>query len=281
MKNGILLINKPQGITSFDVVYKLRKKLNIKSIGHTGTLDPNAEGLLIVLLGKYTKFLPYCNHDNKVYIATFKFGLKTDTLDIWGKTIDKSDNVNISKEDLLEVLKSFVGNQTQIPPMYSAKKIKGKKLYELARDGKTIEREPIDIYINDIELLSFNNEIKIKTTVSSGTYIRSLIDDIGTRLNTYACMTSLKRTSIGNAKIESSIDLDDINIDTPLILDPSIIIDNNISILESNRIEDIKNGKKIEIDSDSQTILLKNGDQLLAIYEKCDDKLYKCKRGLW
>lgn len=129
--------------------------------------------------------------------------------------------------------------------------------------------------------MSFNNEIKIKTTVSSGTYIRSLIDDIGTRLNTYACMTSLKRTSIGNAKIESSIDLDDINIDTPLILDPSIIIDNNISILESNRIEDIKNGKKIEIDSDSQTILLKNGDQLLAIYEKCDDKLYKCKRGLW
>lgn len=281
MENGILYVNKPKGMTSFDVVYKLRKKLNIKSIGHTGTLDPNAEGLLIVLLGKYTKLLPYCNHDNKEYIATFKFGIKTDTLDIWGETLDTKDNIIITKEKLEDTLNSFLGKQKQIPPMYSAKKVKGKKLYEYARDNKEIKREPIDIFINNIELLSFDKEVKIKTTVSSGTYIRTLIDDIGTKLNTYACMTGLIRTAIGDVNLDNSINLDDINKETMLISNPRLILDSNIEMLESNKIEDIKNGKKLNLNCNNKTVLLTNNEKLLAIYEKVEGNIYICRRGLW
>lgn len=281
MKNGILYINKPKGMTSFDVIYKLRKKLNIKSIGHTGTLDPNAEGLLIVLLGKYTKLLPYCNHDNKEYIATFKFGIKTDTLDIWGEVIDRKEINNIDEKDFINILNSFLGSQYQIPPMYSAKKIKGKKLYEFARNGETINRQSIEIYINEIELLSFNDEIKIRVVVSSGTYIRSLIDDIGNRTNNYACMTSLIRTKIDKIGLENTIRLEEINEETSLILNPSDIIKSEIDILESNEIENIKNGKPLKIDNDSEYVLLKNNDNLLAIYQKVENTTYKCKRGLW
>ena len=127
--DAIFLINKPEGMTSFDVCHRIKKSLHERSVGHTGTLDPNATGLLIVLCGKYTKLLPYCDHDKKEYIASMKFGIKTDTLDIWGNTIDTKEVNKIDENDLKTLLKSFLGKQQQIPPMYSAIKKNGKKLY--------------------------------------------------------------------------------------------------------------------------------------------------------
>lgn len=145
--NGIININKPQGITSFDVIRKLRKILSIRKIGHTGTLDPLATGVLIVCVGKATKLVQDIEKKEKEYIAEFDLGYKTDTYDIQGKTLDKVDNFSVTKEELETVLKNYIGDIKQVPPMYSAIKINGKKLYELARRGETIERAARDISI--------------------------------------------------------------------------------------------------------------------------------------
>jgi len=209
--NGIININKPQGITSFDVIRKLRKILSIRKIGHTGTLDPLATGVLIVCVGKATKLVQDIEKKEKEYIAEFDLGYKTDTYDIQGKTLDKVDNFSITKEELETVLKNYVGDIQQVPPMYSAIKINGQKLYELARRGETIERAARDISIFSLELLEFNGKkVKIKCVVSKGTYIRSLIYDIGEDLKTFATMTSLIRTKVGNENIDKSFTLETI-----------------------------------------------------------------------
>ncbi|WP_163469814.1 tRNA pseudouridine(55) synthase TruB [Fusobacterium sp. IOR10] len=209
--NGIININKPQGITSFDVIRKLRKILSIRKIGHTGTLDPLATGVLIVCVGKATKLVQDIEKKEKEYIAEFDLGYKTDTYDIQGKTLDKVDNFSITKEELETVLKNYVGDIKQVPPMYSAIKINGQKLYELARRGETIERAARDISIFSLELLEFNGKkVKIKCVVSKGTYIRSLIYDIGEDLKTFATMTSLIRTKVGNENIDKSFTLETI-----------------------------------------------------------------------
>lgn len=209
--NGIININKPQGITSFDVIRKLRKILSIRKIGHTGTLDPLATGVLIVCVGKATKLVQDIEKKEKEYIAEFDLGYKTDTYDIQGKTLDKVDNFSVTKEELETVLKNYVGDIKQVPPMYSAIKINGEKLYELARRGETIERAARDISIFSLELLEFNGKkVKIKCVVSKGTYIRSLIYDIGEDLKTFATMTSLIRTKVGNENIDNSFTLETI-----------------------------------------------------------------------
>jgi len=207
--NGIININKPQGITSFDVIRKLRKILSIRKIGHTGTLDPLATGVLIVCVGKATKLVQDIEKKEKEYIAEFDLGYKTDTYDIQGKTLDKVDNFSVTKEELETVLKNYIGDIKQVPPMYSAIKINGEKLYELARRGETIERAARDISIFSLELLEFNGKkVKIKCVVSKGTYIRSLIYDIGEDLKTFATMTSLIRTKVGNENIDNSFTLE-------------------------------------------------------------------------
>lgn len=209
--NGIININKPQGITSFDVIRKLRKILSIRKIGHTGTLDPLATGVLIVCVGKATKLVQDIEKKEKEYIAEFDLGYKTDTYDIQGKTLDKVDNFSVTKEELETVLKNYIGDIKQVPPMYSAIKINGEKLYELARRGETIERAARDISIFSLELLEFNGKkVKIKCIVSKGTYIRSLIYDIGEDLKTFATMTSLIRTKVGNENIDNSFTLETI-----------------------------------------------------------------------
>lgn len=209
--NGIININKPQGITSFDVIRKLRKILSIRKIGHTGTLDPLATGVLIVCVGKATKLVQDIEKKEKEYIAEFDLGYKTDTYDIQGKTLDKVDNFSVTKEELETVLKNYIGDIKQVPPMYSAIKINGEKLYELARRGETIERAARDISIFSLELLEFNGKkVKIKCVVSKGTYIRSLIYDIGEDLKIFATMTSLIRTKVGNENIDNSFTLETI-----------------------------------------------------------------------
>ena len=210
---GVLNIHKEKDYTSHDVVAVVRKILNTKKVGHTGTLDPNAEGVLPICVGRATKIADFITSTSKKYVAVVHLGITTDTEDITGNIINKS-NVNICEDELLSVIDSFKGKINQTPPMYSAIKIKGKKLYELARAGETIERKSREIEIFDIKIIDFlaNNKFTIEVLCSKGTYIRTLCKDIGERLGCGACMGNLTRISTGNFNIENSIKLRELKI---------------------------------------------------------------------
>lgn len=209
--SGLLLVNKPSGITSFKVVSVIRKKLNVKKAGHCGTLDPLAQGLMIVLVGKATKQQDKFMKQDKVYYAKIKLGIKTDTGDLEGNIISESDFSKITVEQIKAVCNSFIGEIEQEPPMYSALKVNGKKLYELARKGITIERKKRKITIYNIDVLSFNgNEIEIRVKCSSGTYIRVLAQDIGSKLKTDATLSYLRREEIGRYTLNDSVLLENI-----------------------------------------------------------------------
>ena len=187
--NGLIIINKEAGISSQGVVSKVKKILNEKKVGHIGTLDPMAEGVLPVLIGNYTKISKYLIEHDKTYIATIKFGIRTDTADSEGKVIEKKDvNINnMTKEDFNVILKSFLGESMQYPPKYSAIKINGKKLYEYARNNVEIEISPRKILIYDIDVLNIDkiqNELLFRVSCSKGTYIRSLCEDISNKIGT-------------------------------------------------------------------------------------------------
>lgn len=210
--NGIIVVDKPKSFTSFDVIAVLRKALNQRKIGHMGTLDPMATGVLPILLGDSAKFQIYCTNHNKTYIADLKFGITTDTLDITGNVLSETKS-NVNREELQKVLKTFVGEIFQVPPMFSAIKINGQKLCNLARKGVEIEREKRKIIIYSIKLIDFNEKnqtAKIEVECSKGTYIRTLCDDIGKKLSVGAVLTDLKRTKSNGFDISESISLDDI-----------------------------------------------------------------------
>ena len=208
--DGILNIYKEKGYTSHDVVAILRKKLSIKRIGHTGTLDPNAEGVLVVCLGRATKAVSYLEADSKRYIAELTLGFTTDTGDIWGNILSEK-NVDLSEEEIKSAILSFKGKISQVPPMYSALKVNGKKLYELAREGIEVKRKARDIEIFNIEIISIDeNKVSFEVFCSKGTYIRTLCEDIGAKLGVGATMSALERIQAGNFKKETAIKLDDI-----------------------------------------------------------------------
>ncbi|MBP3284143.1 MAG: tRNA pseudouridine(55) synthase TruB [Clostridia bacterium] len=209
--DGFLNIEKEPGMTSFDVVAKVRKLFQTRSVGHTGTLDPNASGVLVVAVGCATKAISYLEQEDKVYAAELTLGIETDTEDIWGKTLktcESLDTINLSEERIREVLVSFVGKIEQVPPMYSAIKINGKKLYELARAGMEVERRAREIEIFSIENISVNG-LKVRFTVhcSKGTYIRTLCKDIGEKLGCGAVMSELVRLKAGNFALDSACKL--------------------------------------------------------------------------
>jgi tRNA pseudouridine55 synthase len=213
MKSGFLLVDKPEGMTSHDVVDYLRKITKIKKIGHAGTLDPIATGLLILGIGREaTKKLSEFQKLDKEYIAKIKLGVKSDTFDKEGK-IEKVQFEKIPKrEEIEEVLKSFCGEILQTPPPYSAKKIKGKKAYELARKGMEVKLSPVKVKIYQIEILNYSFPyLEIKVSCSSGTYIRSLANDIGEKLKTGGIIEKLKRTKIGNFSVKNALSLEEIN----------------------------------------------------------------------
>ena len=210
--DGIIVINKPKNCTSHDVVRKAKKLLNEK-VGHTGTLDPNATGVLPLLVGKGTQISKYLINHDKTYEAVLKLGEKTDTADIEGKVV-KTREVqpsNLEKENVEKVLKSLIGKQEQIPPIYSAIKVNGKKLYEYARSGQNVEIEPRTIEIYDIDLIKIeNNEITYKVHCSKGTYIRTLCEQIAEKLGTVGYMKELKRTQVGEFIIENSATIEEL-----------------------------------------------------------------------
>lgn len=210
--NGIVNVNKPLGITSHDVVYRLRRILNIKKIGHTGTLDPDAAGVLPMCVGKGTKLAELLTGADKQYLAELTLGAITDTQDASGEILERFD-VNVCEEDIIRVIQSFVGEIEQIPPMYSAVKIDGKKLYELAREGKTVERKSRRVTILNIEVRNIdlkNNTVEMLIDCSKGTYIRTLCEDIGKTLGCGGYMSKLTRTRSGRFKLEDAYDLETI-----------------------------------------------------------------------
>lgn len=211
-ENGILNINKPEGWTSQDVVAKLRGRLHIRRVGHTGTLDPMATGVLPVCFGKATRIIEYYDDDFKTYEAEMKLGMMTDTLDITG-TVLETKPVDVSEEDVIQTIDSFRGWITQIPPKYSALKVNGKPLYKYAREGVEVEIKSRKIYVEDIQPVEVNlgeNRILFRVTCSKGTYIRTICDDIGKKLGCGGTMTALQRTQSGCFRVEDARTLPEI-----------------------------------------------------------------------
>lgn len=250
--NGILLINKPKEYTSHDIV-AIVKKMTKEKVGHTGTLDPNATGVLPLLIGKATGLSKYLINHDKIYIATLKLGIKTDTADGEGKIIEKRDVQNLSKETIEKTLKNIVGKQEQIPPMYSAIKVNGKKLYEYARSGKTVEIKPRQIEIYSTKLLNIDTkeaEIVFEISCSKGTYIRTICENLAEKLNTVGYMKELQRVQVGEFNINNSTNIEDIRKNPDLIEKRIITIDNFFQNkprinLNDNEIKIFLNGSKL------------------------------------
>ena len=271
--SGIIVINKPKDLTSRDVVNIISKNLNIKKVGHNGTLDPLAIGVLVICFGKYTKLNNLLTSHEKEYIAEVTLGLETDTLDITGKILNKN-TPHITKEEIIKALKNFEKTYSQEVPKYSAVKVSGKKLYEYAREGKEVILPKKEVTIYQNELLSFTeNKFTFKTKVSKGTYIRSLIRDILASLNETGTMSNLKRTKQGIFKLEDSYTLDDIKQGNFKVLKVKDVLNIPKIIAEGNLKKQIINGAKIKgIYSNEVLFLDKEGNEL-AIYEKNDEYL--------
>lgn len=279
--DAVILLNKPAGMTSFDAVAKCRKIFHERKIGHTGTLDPEASGLMIILLGKYTKLLPYCVKNHKAYQATLKLGEMTDTEDIWGTVIDtKTPSIHTS-EEIHKAVQSLTGDILQVPPMYSALKKDGKKLYEYARQGIEIEREARPVHISSLKVEKIDEtNYRMDAVVSSGTYIRTLIADFGKQLNELAIMSSLVRTKIEHLTLEDACNFEELESGKGL-LSPIQVIDPSYKFVETDQVTNIKNGKRIKLEiTDPQVIFTSNGE-LLAAYALQEDGLYHCLRGLF
>lgn len=279
--DAVILLNKPAGMTSFDAVAKCRKIFHERKIGHTGTLDPEASGLMIILLGKYTKLLPYCVKNHKAYQATLKLGEMTDTEDIWGTIINTKTPSIHTEAEIDNAVQSLTGDILQVPPMYSALKKDGKKLYEYARQGIEIEREARPVHISSLEVEKIDEiNYRMNAVVSSGTYIRTLITDFGKQLDELAIMSSLIRTKIEHLSLKDACTFEDLESGVSF-LSPIQVIDPTYKIVETDRVVDIKNGKRIKLDiRDPQVIFTSNGE-LLAAYALQEDGLYHCLRGLF
>lgn len=280
--DGILLINKPIGMTSRDCVNKIMKKFNTRKVGHTGTLDPFASGLLIITINKGTRISSYIETLDKEYIAELKLGEKTSTLDLEGEILKTCEvPLPLDEEVILKSLNTFVGDIKQVPPMYSAIKINGEELYKKARRGEIVERKARDVTINSIELLSLKEEkILFKVNCSKGTYIRTLGEDIASSLNLLGHLTTLTRTKVGRYTLNMAKSIEDINEDDIIsIVDglshiPSITVDEKIAFK-------VKNGVKLELSGENLYLIKNQNNEPLALYSKKEDGFYYSLRGLF
>ncbi len=272
--NGVIVVNKPKGITSRDVVNKLVKVFGTKSIGHIGTLDPMATGVLVCLIGKYTKLGSIMVNHDKEYIATFKLNVLSDTLDSEGKVL-KTGNKIISLEDMQGAIEHFNGlTYMQEVPIYSAVKVNGKKLYDYARSNEDVILPKKEVTIYKLELVSFEDEVKIKCKVSKGTYIRALIRDICAYLGTYGVMTDLVRTKLGDYDISNAYSLDEISDGTYKLYSLEDIFDLDVRYINDDNHKQIYNGNIVK-DKNSNYILYKEGDKAVAFYTRINEKELK------
>lgn len=247
--NGFLLINKPKGITSFDVIRRVRKTLNMRKVGHAGTLDPLATGLLILALGEGTKLLEYLIKQNKTYEAEITFGSVSDTFDAEGEILKISDKI-ITREEIQDELRNFQGKIQQIPPKYSALKINGKKACDLARKGEDVKMKAREIEIYETEILDYTfPKLNLKINCSTGTYIRSIAHDLGEDLKCGGYLTALKRAKIGEYFIDDAIDLEEVSAGRILSLEWGSGNLRQIN-LEEKDAKRIKNGLQVFCDED-------------------------------
>ena len=278
----VIYVDKPEGITSFDVCYKLRKVFNTKAIGHTGTLDPLASGVMIVLVDKATKANQFLVGDDKEYVAKVVYGYQTDTLDKDGKIIKKEDFKTPDPKDLNAVLDSYIKTYDQEPPLTSAIKVKGKKLYEYQRQGLSVEIPKRKVTIYDMTLLETKDDgFSFKVKVSSGTYIRSLIRDILDDLGLIGTLVSLRRISVGSIEVKDCDKLDAIlegRYHTHSLYD---VLASRYEVYEFEDDKAIRNGKKINIDTPNDEVLIAKDKIALAIYRREDKDIFRSSRGLF
>ena len=272
--NGVIVVNKPKGITSRDVVNKLVKVFGTKSIGHIGTLDPMATGVLVCLIGKYTKLGSIMVNHDKEYVATFKLNVLSDTLDSEGKVL-KTDNKIISLEDMNGAMEHFNGlTYMQEVPIYSAVKVNGKKLYDYARSNEDVILPKKEVTIYKLELVSFEDDVKIKCKVSKGTYIRALIRDICAYLGTYGIMTDLVRTKLNDYDIGDAYSLDDISNGKYKLYSLEDIFNLDVRYINNDNHKQIYNGNIVK-DKNSNYILYKDGDKAVAFYTRINEEELK------
>lgn len=276
--DGIIVINKPKGITSREVVNKVCKLLNTKKVGHTGTLDPIATGVLVLCVGKATKLVETLTSNDKEYVATVKLGILTDTLDTDGTIIEKKC-VNLDKDKLENVLNSFIGTYNQEVPIYSAVKVNGKKLYEYARAKKEVTLPKRMVEIKKIKLIEFGNDYyKFKVTVSKGTYIRSLIKDINDKLGVIGVMSDLVRTKQGKFSINNSYTLENMeNNNYNVLTITDVLKDENCVIISNTLFEKVKNGALINNEYNTSMVTFIYNDSVIAIYKIYDKDKSKLK----
>ena len=276
--NGIMNIFKEKGFTSHDVVAKMRGILKQKKIGHSGTLDPDATGVLPVLLGNATVLSDMLTDKSKEYEAVMLLGVSTDTQDITGKILEKRDTSNLNKDMVKEIILSFLGEYMQLPPMYSALKVGGKKLVDLAREGKEVKREPRAVYIFDIDIMDISlPEVKFKAKVSKGTYIRTLCHDIGEKLSVGGCMESLIRTRVDRFYINDAITLKQVEENRECIKKNILSVEEYFSFLPKINTSPefdkyLHNGNKLKLDKKPENSelyrLYDSKDRFIAIYKK-------------
>lgn len=280
MQDGILIIDKPAGLTSRQVDNKIQRIFKTRKVGHLGTLDPFATGVLVVAVNKGAKCLPYLKDAPKTYIASAVMGVKTSTGDPDGEVIATEPLRAITDEEIKTALASMVGKSMQVPPMTSAIKVEGKALYKLAHEGKEIERTPRPIEVYSIKLLfRLGKQIDFIVSVSSGTYIRTLTEDFLAKLGVIGHLEKLRRISVGNVDISKSIPLEEANEDA--LLDPLPFIDLPKYELNDKELGLAYNGVKLKLNSCDDKLCLSHDGKAIAVYERKEDGLYHSLRGLF
>lgn len=280
MKQGILLVDKEAGMTSRKVDNLLQKRFLTRKVGHLGTLDPFATGLLLVAVGKATKCLPYLDSSYKTYQAVLELGEKTSTGDLDGEVIERKEPSFHGEEEVEGVLRSFLGKSLQIPPMSSAIKVDGVALYKLAHKGESVERKPREIEVTSIKLLSYDGKrISFEAEVSAGTYIRTLGEDVAYKLGEVGHLLSLRRTRIGDSSVDLSKKLSDLAEEDFLDPLPFIALP-KVEVGEKEE-EDVKNGKPLKLSCLEEEVCLHARGEALAVYAKGADGIYHSKRGLF
>lgn len=268
--NGVLFVNKPEGLTSRYVVNQISRIYGTKKVGHTGTLDPMATGVLIVCLGSYTKLVNLLTSSYKEYIADMKFGVNTDTGDVTGNVLETKE-VNLSYDELKRVIDTFPKEYIQTVPKYSAVKVNGKKLYEYAREGKEVKLPKRQVFIKELELLEYQDGIaRFRCVVSKGTYIRSLILDIAERLDTVATMSGLVRTKQGNVSLGDCMTLESITKDTPLKTVDELFLLPKIEVNEQDY-QRVMNGNPLFLETTEPRIFVMYHKEVVAMYEKKEE----------
>ncbi len=278
--DGLFLLDKEVGLTSRAVDNRIQKKFSQKKVGHLGTLDPFASGLLILALGKGTKYLPYLPDGKKTYEAKLRLGYQSDTGDPTGTITGDGSYTKLDIDAIEKALKSLLGKSLQIPPMQSAIKINGKALYELAHRGKEVERRPREIEVSKAELLSYEDGIvSFRVEVSKGTYVRTLGEDLAKRLGTTGYLTELRRTAVGDISLLKAKKLDELG--PADLVDPSELVELPKREVEEASVAKIKNGVKISLEETAEKLLLTYQGDGLAVYYKVAEGVYASERGLF